>query len=55
MSLGTDTNSVIVSSVSICKDFPELVSQSVKIELKILFSAVERTPLLYLDYIRPLH
>ena len=27
MYLGTDTNSVIVSSVSICKDFPELVSQ----------------------------
>ena len=51
MYLGTDTNSVIVSSVSICKDFPELVSQCdnsfVKIKLKILFSAVER--ILYSD------
>ena len=28
MDFGTDTNSVIVSSVSICKDFRELVSQS---------------------------
>ena len=27
MDFGTDTNSVIVSRVSICKDFPELVSQ----------------------------
>ena len=53
MYLGTDTNSVIVSSVSICKDFPELVSQCdnsfVKIKLKILFSGVERTSLLHIS------